>query len=60
MVMLPRPFLQNVCSLFQRRLDINFGFDWPCNLEKQVLENNGHIHVYSPGAGTDKPPVVIF
>ena len=24
--------------------------------EKQLHENNGHIHVYSPGAGADNPP----
>ena len=23
--------------------------------EKKIFENNGHIHVYSPGAGTDNP-----
>ena len=24
-------------------------------LEKKIVENGGHIHVYSPGAGADKP-----
>ena len=24
--------------------------------EKRVFENNGHIHVYSPGSGADNPP----
>ena len=24
-------------------------------LEKKMFENNGHIHVYNPGAGTDNP-----
>ena len=28
--------------------------------EKTIFENNGQIHVYSPGAGTDSPPEVIF
>ena len=23
-----------------------------------MYENDGHIHVYSPGAGADKPPAV--
>ena len=29
-------------------------------LEKNMFENAGHIHVYSPGAGADNPPGVNF
>ena len=28
--------------------------------EKKMFENNGHIHVYSPGAGADNPLASIF
>ena len=28
LVMLPRPSLHNLCSLFPRRLHIKFGLDW--------------------------------
>ena len=42
---------------FPRKLHIKFGFDWPSGfravLEKTSFENDGHIHVYSPGAGAD-------
>ena len=44
----------NFHSLFLRMLHIKFGFDWPAVLEK-MFEYFGHIHVYSPGAGTDNP-----
>ena len=27
---------------------------------EKMFENGGHIHVYSPGAGADNPPGVIF
>ena len=37
------------------RLHIKFGFDWPGG-----FENNGHVHVYSPGAGADNPLGSIF
>ena len=33
---------------FPRRCHLKFG-------EKKMFENNGHIHVYSPGAGGDSP-----
>ena len=46
-------FLQNLCSLFPRRFHIKFDLDWPCDSEKKIFENNGHIHVYSPGAGAN-------
>ena len=32
---------------------MKFGIDWPSVSEKKMFENNGYIHVYSPGAGTD-------
>ena len=28
--------------------------------EKKMFENNGHIHVFSPGAGTDNPKGNLF
>ena len=35
------------------RLHINFGFeDDKVGLEKKMFDNNGHMHVYSPVAGT--------
>ena len=34
-------------------LQIKFGFD--AVLVKKMFEYFGHIHVYDPGAGTDKP-----
>ena len=45
----------DLCPHFPRRLHIKFGFDWLSVSEKKMFENNGHIHVYSPGAGADKP-----
>ena len=51
----------------QKNISINFvpppppkeaphkiGFHWTSSLREQ-FENNGHIHVYSPGAGADNP-----
>ena len=42
-------------SPFQKRFHVKFGFDWSCGFRTEILENGGHIHVYSPGAGTDNP-----
>ena len=42
----------NFLSPFPRRL-LMFGFDWPSGFREE--ENGGHIHVYSPGAGSDDP-----
>ena len=39
---------------------MKFGLDWPSGLEKKMYENNGYVHVYSPGAGADNPPGVKF
>ena len=46
----------NFHSLFMRMLHIKFGFDnliRQAVLEKTMFEYFGHIHVYSPGLGTD-------
>ena len=32
---------------------MKFGVDWPSCFREEDVENNGHIHVYSPGAGVD-------
>ena len=29
-------------------------------LEKKILENGGHVHLYNPGAGADNPLVSFF
>ena len=34
---------------------MNFGFDWPSGVREENVKSNGHIHVYSPGAGADNP-----
>ena len=45
----------NFLSHFPRRIHMKFGIDWPMVSEKKMFENNGHIHVYSPRTGADKP-----
>ena len=38
-----------------------FCFDWPGSFgEEQILENNGHMHVYSPRGRADTPGVKMF
>ena len=32
---------------------MKFGIDW--RFQKKMFENNGYIHVYSPGTGADNP-----
>ena len=39
---------------------MKYGLDWPSGLEKKMFENNGYVHVYSPGAGADNPLGSIF
>ena len=36
-------------------LHIKFGFDLPSGFREKALQNGGHMHVYSPGAGADNP-----
>ena len=48
-------FTKCMFPLPKRRLHIKFGFDWPSVSEKKMFENNGHIHVYSPGTRADSP-----
>ena len=40
---------------FLTMLRIRFGSDWPSRFRDKMFEYYGHIHVYSPGAGADKP-----
>ena len=44
----------NFLSFFPRRLHMNLAMIDPTVSEK-MFENNGHVHVYSPGAGADAP-----
>ena len=60
LVMLPRPFSQNLFSLFPRRFHIKFCFDWPSGFREKDFENNGHIDVYIPGARPDNHRGVNF
>ena len=39
---------------FLSRLHMKVGIDWPSGFREE-LETNGHVHVYSPGAGADNP-----
>ena len=34
---------------------MKFRIDWPSGFREEDVKNNGHIHVYSPGAGADNP-----
>ena len=34
---------------------MKFGNYWPMGFREEDFTNNGHIHVLSPGAGTDNP-----
>ena len=36
-------------------LHITLGLIGQAVSEKKMFENNGYVHVYSPGAGTDNP-----
>ena len=44
----------NFCSPYASRLHMKFTLICQAVSEK-MFENNGHIHVYSPRAGTDNP-----
>ena len=39
-------------SPFPWRLHMKLCFDWPSGF-REMFENGGHIHLYSPGAGAD-------
>ena len=39
---------------------MKFGIDWEAVSEKKRFENIGHIHVFSPRAGSDNPLGSIF
>ena len=43
----------NFLSPFSRRLHMKFGLDRQSGFREEDVENNGHIHVYSPGVGAD-------
>ena len=43
-----------------RLLHMLFGFDWPSGFGKEGVEENGYIHVYSPGVGADNPLGLLF
>ena len=42
-------------SFFPRRPHIKFGVIGQAISEKKMFDNNGYIHVYSPGIGADNP-----
>ena len=48
----------NFLSHCPRRLHMKFGFGQA--VSEKIFENNGYIHVYSPGAGGDNPLVQFF
>ena len=39
---------------------MKFGIDWPSGFRVEDVENAGHIHVYSPGAGAPNPQGSLF
>ena len=39
---------------------MKFGTDWPSGFRGKMFENNGYVHVYSPGTGSDNPLGSIF
>ena len=46
---------------FPRRLHMKFGIlTGQVVSEETMFENNGYVHVYSPGAGADNPLVSFF
>ena len=45
----------NFCSPYPSRLHMKFTLICQAVSEKKMFENNDHIHVYSPGVGTDNP-----
>ena len=47
-------------SPFLTMLHIKFGFDWKVVSEKKIFEYYGHIHVYRPEVGADKPVRTFF
>ena len=60
LVMLVRPFSQNLHSLFPRGLHIKFGLDWPSGFEKSCLKIM-IIHMYiAPGQGKKTPSGQVF
>ena len=56
LVTFPRPFYREYVPFSEKKRHIKFGFDWPCDFKKEMFKNNGHMHVYSPGAGARHPP----
>ena len=48
---------KNFTKVTGRGLNIKFCLDWPSGFREKMFENNGHKHVYSPGAGAENPMV---
>ena len=55
LVMWPGPFIYTFVPPSKGGSTCNFALTGQAVLEKKMFENAWHIHVYSPGAGSDNP-----